>query len=133
METTPSIEKFLQEPRYLVFATVGNDGTPHQTIVWYEFKDGDFKISTTTDRGKYINALRDPKVSMLVYDTENNYRYVAAQGRVNDITTENAHDFIEHLSQRYMNSPYYNKKQDREKEDRVIITITPYHFYMIGL
>ncbi len=53
MEFPQDISDFLKEPNYMVIATVGKDGSPHQTLVWFDYQDGQFKISTTTSRMKY--------------------------------------------------------------------------------
>lgn len=131
MEFPQNIKDFLREPNYLVFGTNGKSGYPQMTLVWFEFKDGLFRISTVTNRIKYKNVTRDPHVTMVIYDRGNPYRYVQIRGDVTDITREGAHDFIDHLSARYTGNAKY-KADPQRKEDRVIISITPNSLYSVG-
>ncbi|MBI4157624.1 PPOX class F420-dependent oxidoreductase [Candidatus Woesebacteria bacterium] len=131
MDFPENIVDFLREPNYLVFGTNGKNGYPQMTIVWFEFKDGIFRISTVADRIKYKNVKRDPKVTILIYDRGNPYRYVQIRGDVAGITREGGHDFIDHLSSRYTGNAKYKADPER-KEDRVIISIKPKSLYSVG-
>lgn len=131
MHFSKSILDFLREPNFMVLATIATDGRPQMTIVWFEYADGVFRVSTTTPRVKYKNVIRDPRVSFIIYDRGNPYRYLQAQGTVSSITKEAAHDFIDRLSARYTGSPTYKRDPER-KEDRVILTITPDRFFAAG-
>ena len=115
----------------MVLGTNNKSGHPQMTLVWFEFRDGVFKISTVTDRVKYKNVVRDPHVTMLIYDRGNPYRYIQTQGDVTDITKEGAHEFIDHLSGRYTGNAKYKADPDW-KEDRVIITMTPKTLFSVG-
>ncbi len=131
MDFPQNISEFLHEPNYMVFGTNGGGGHPQMTIVWFEFKDGIFRISTVADRVKYKNVKRDPKVTILIYDRGNPYRYVQIRGDVTDVTREGGHDFIDHLSVRYTGNAKYKADPER-KEDRVIISIEPKRLYSVG-
>ena len=131
MNFSQNILDFLREPNYMVFGTIGKSGYPQMTLVWFEFSNGVLRISTTTDRVKYKNVSRDPHVALVIYDRGNPYRYVQIRGMVSDVTKEGAHEFIDHLSGRYTGNAKY--KADPEwKEDRVIITVTPEQFSLVG-
>ena len=122
---------FLKEPNFMVLATLRNDGSVQATIVWFEYADRLFRISTTTERVKYKNLSRDPRATMLVYDRGNPYRYLQIGGKVSNITKEGGHDFIDKLSGRYTGNAKYKNDPDR-KEDRVVISIEPMRFSSIG-
>ena len=94
-ELTETLKEFVKQPNPAVLATLRKDGTPHQTIVWYEYdeEDDEVRISLTDTRAKYKNALRDPRVSLTVVSTEsarwlteddaqkNAYKEVVLEGR----------------------------------------------------
>src|SRR5262249_36020938 len=61
---------------YAVVATVGEDGSPQTTIVWVDEEDGRPVFNTTNRRAKGRNLRRDPRLSILVWDNDNPYRYV---------------------------------------------------------
>jgi PPOX class probable F420-dependent enzyme len=73
---------FLEEPRFAVLATIGSDGTPQQTVMWYELRGDQIMMNTTADRVKNANVRRDPRVSVCF---EEGYRYVTIWGRVEEI------------------------------------------------
>ncbi len=67
-EMTPEQDKFLREHDLCVLATGRKDGSPQVSTVYYHFDGTDIVISATTDRWKYINAMRQPRVAVLVND-----------------------------------------------------------------
>lgn len=131
MNFPKNILDFFKEPNYMVLGTLNKNGSPQMTIVWFEYADGVFKISTTMERIKYKNVARDPRVACVIYDRGNPYRYIQIQGSVVNITTEGGHDFIDHLSRRYTGNPTYKNDPER-KENRVIISITPARYSGVG-
>ena len=74
---------FLSEPRFAVLATINSDGTPQQTVMWYELRDDTIVMNTTVSRLKGRNLARDPRISICV---EDGYRYVtiAGEARLDD-------------------------------------------------
>ncbi len=76
---TPGMRAFLAEPRFAVLATVNPDGSPHQTVMWFEL-DGDLILfNTRRGRVKTRNLARDDRVSLCVEDA---YRFVSIAGRI---------------------------------------------------
>lgn len=126
-----NILDFLKEPNFMVLATLRKDGSPQSTIVWFEYADGVFRVSTTTERVKYKNVVSDPRVTLLIYDRGNPYRYLQIGGTVSNITKEGGHDFIDTLSGRYTGNAKYKNDPER-KEDRVIISIEPLRYNSVG-
>ncbi|MCC6236114.1 MAG: TIGR03618 family F420-dependent PPOX class oxidoreductase [Dehalococcoidia bacterium] len=68
VEMTPEQDRFLREHDLCVLATGRRDGSPQVSTVYYHFDGTDLVISATTDRWKYINAMRQPRVAILVND-----------------------------------------------------------------
>jgi PPOX class probable F420-dependent enzyme len=61
-------------------STVGKDGAPQVTALWY-LADGDAVVlSLTTDRQKYKNAVRHPRVTLFVIDPTNPFRTLEIRG-----------------------------------------------------
>ncbi len=59
---------YLAERQLCVLGTGRRDGSPQLSMVTYLFDGARFLISVTTDRAKYWNAQRQPRVSILVPD-----------------------------------------------------------------
>lgn len=92
--------EFVREPRFAVLATIGHDGTPQQTVIWYDLRGDQIMMNTTADRVKMENILRDPRVSICIPD---GYRFVTIRGRVVDVIEDQkvAVDDILSLAVRY--------------------------------
>jgi len=63
-ELSESVRRFLAEPRFAVLATINADGTPQQSVMWYELRDGYILMNTAAGRVKDLNVRRDPRVSV---------------------------------------------------------------------
>jgi PPOX class probable F420-dependent enzyme len=67
---------------FATLATLEPDGSPHTSVVWIAREDDTLVFSTVLGRRKADNMARDPRVSVLVLDAANPYRYLEARGRV---------------------------------------------------
>ena len=72
----PEFDAFLAEPRNAIMCIARGTGRPpHATPVWFEYRDGVFRISITRTRVKYRLLLDAPNVT-LVIDAPVTYRTV---------------------------------------------------------
>jgi PPOX class probable F420-dependent enzyme len=120
----PKAEAFLKGVYFGKLATTKKDGSPHVTPIWYMLDEGKLIVNTTTDRVKYRNIKRDPRVSFLVDD---GYPYIMIQGRARIATERDALKDIEKLAIRYTGEEKGRKAaRDRYwKQPRVSIEIVP--------
>jgi PPOX class probable F420-dependent enzyme len=71
----------LEERRYPVMATIGPDGRPSQSVVWFDLdpeRDDTVILNTLEGRLKDRHLRRDPRLSLCF---EDGYRYVTLEGR----------------------------------------------------
>ncbi len=73
---------FLAEPRFAVLGTVNRDGTPQQSVMWYELRGDDIVLNTARGRVKERNLSRDRRASFLV---EDGYAFFRAEGEIDMI------------------------------------------------
>ncbi len=66
-----------------VFVTIGPDGAPHASPVWFLFDGTNVSVSTTADRQKHRNMVRDHRVAFTVFDPAKPLRYLEIRGTVN--------------------------------------------------
>jgi PPOX class probable F420-dependent enzyme len=66
--TEDEIRTFLEEKKSLQVATLGKDGAPHLTTLWYAVVDGDIVFETFTKSQKIVNLHRDPRIAVLLED-----------------------------------------------------------------
>jgi PPOX class probable F420-dependent enzyme len=62
------ITAYLAASHIAVVATVNRNGHPHLTPNWYRYDGKVLSLITRTDRLKYRNLQRDPRISVCVYD-----------------------------------------------------------------
>lgn len=66
--TDAEIEAFIEERKSLQVATLGADGAPHLTTLWFAVVDGEIVFETFTKSQKVVNLRRDPRIAVLVED-----------------------------------------------------------------
>ncbi|MCV7029019.1 pyridoxamine 5'-phosphate oxidase family protein [Mycobacterium sherrisii] len=76
------IADFVEKSRTGTLATVGPDGHPHLTAMWYAVVDGEIWLETKAKSQKAVNLTRDPRVSFLIEDghTYDTLRGVSFEG-----------------------------------------------------
>lgn len=76
------ITDFVNRSRTGTLATIGPDGQPHLTAMWYAVVDGEIWLETKAKSQKAVNLKRDPRVSFLLEDgdTYDTLRGVSFEG-----------------------------------------------------
>lgn len=76
------IAEFVASSRTGTLATVGPDGQPHLTAMWYGVVDGEIWLETKAKSQKAVNLRRDSRVSFLLEDgqTYDTLRGVSFEG-----------------------------------------------------
>lgn len=123
MQLEEKVREFLREPRFGVLATTKRDGTPQQSVIWYDLDGGDILMNTATGRAKNSNLRRDSRASLCVAD---GYRYVTVEGTVeieDDQTIAQAD--IRRLAIRYDGEESGNRQADEKfsRQQRVTVRL----------
>ena len=121
-------QRMLDGNTVVTLATVNPDGSPQASPVWATRDGDDVLMSTLVGRKKERNLGNDPRVTVVVVNPENPYEYVEIRGTAS-LSTENARDLIEQLSQKYTGGPYSN---DGPGDERVVVRVTPEHVTGMG-
>ena len=116
----PRLKAFTDEPLPIVLGTVRRDGSVQMNPLWYEYRDGQIWLNGGEQRGWFKHTRRDPRVTLLLVDPKNMFRWAQIQGRLAGTSTEGADEHIDRLAHRYQGGPYRNPKIDR-----MIIRIEP--------
>lgn len=91
--------KLLEQPYFAVLATINHDGSPQQTVMWYELIGDRIMMNTEAGRIKESNIRRDPRISICV---EEEYNYVTIDGHAElDNHPERSQADIARLARRY--------------------------------
>lgn len=114
----------LDGPHVATLATSNADGRPQSSVIFVK-RDGDTVVfSTIKGRLKTRNMMRDPRVSLLVRDSEAG-RYVEIRGDV-DITDDPEKSLLYEMYDRYMGGA---EPPPEPEADRLIVRITPVKVY----
>lgn len=68
MALTPEQDTYLKEHRLAVLATGRKDGSPQVSTIMYNYDGTDIITSVKSFTAKWNNALRQPKVALLIND-----------------------------------------------------------------
>ena len=113
--------EFLENPYYAVVTTLRPDGSPHNTVVWVDLKDGDVAFNTSVGRAKERHLRNDPRVAVMVVNPANAYHWVSVSG-TGELTTDGADAHIDALSNKYLGKDYPYRQPG---EQRVTIRVRP--------
>jgi PPOX class probable F420-dependent enzyme len=99
--SNPKVQKILQSKAFAHLATVAPDGEPQSSPMWFLW-DGEYiKFTHTTQRQKYRNIKRDPRVAISITDVDNPYTYAEFRGVVERIEEDPKGDFFNELAVHY--------------------------------
>lgn len=111
-------------------ATIGPKGEPQVNPVWFGWDGRHISFSQTTNRQKYRNLQREPRVALSVVDPKNPYRYLEVRGRVVRIDPDPNLDFINSMAKKYLGQDKYPWHQPGD--ERVVVVVEPEHTTQMG-
>jgi PPOX class probable F420-dependent enzyme len=130
MTTFPESHGDLLDGQVATLATVGRDGFPQLTEVWFLLdEDDELKLSLNTSRIKTRNLTERPQCSLLVLDLENPYRYLEVRGLAR-IESDDDYAFARKVGAKYDADL---KVHDGPGDRRVVITIEPSNIYAVDM
>lgn len=121
MSSIPASHRDLLESDVAVFATVGSDGRPQLSAVWFLAQGDTVAVSLNTTRQKTKNLEANPAATLFILDRQNPYRYLEIRG---DAVVEPDDDFAfaSSVGAKYNADP---REYDAPGDHRVKVTIRP--------
>ena len=113
----------LDRPLLAMLGTIQPDGTPQVMPMWADLADGLIRVSTAIGRQKHANMMKNPHVSVLIVDPDDDFRFIEVRGDVVLITAEGANEHADKLIAEYR-GPSHVPTAPRS-ETRVIVSIQP--------
>jgi PPOX class probable F420-dependent enzyme len=123
-------QEFLRNPFVGVLTDLRADGSPHSTVVWVDVDEQGVLFNTAYGRLKPRNIVRDPRVSLLVVDPADHYRWLAVSGTAT-LVDEGADDHIDRLAKKYLGVDEYPNRTPEER--RVTVRIGADRIFARGL
>jgi PPOX class probable F420-dependent enzyme len=111
-------------------ATVGPDGRPQVSAVWFLNDDGTVKVSLNVARQKTKNLTANPAVTVFILDPANPARYLEIRG---DATLEPDDDyaFADRLGAKYGGADL--RAMDGPDGRRVVVSVDPVRINAVDL
>jgi PPOX class probable F420-dependent enzyme len=128
--TVPESHADLLDAPIATLATVGRDGRPQTSTVWFLAEDGVVRFSLHTDRQKTKNLQANPVIGVHIQDGANPARYLELRG---DATIEPDDDyaFADRVGAKYGGVDL--RVMDAGRPARVVVTVKPTRVNAVNL
>jgi PPOX class probable F420-dependent enzyme len=121
MPVIPASHRDLLDGQFATLATIGPDGRPQVSEVWF-LADGDkVSISLNDSRQKTRNLQANPAASVFLLDLAMPYRYLEIRGDA-EITPDDDYTFADRVGAKYQSDL---RAHDQPGQSRVVVTINP--------
>jgi PPOX class probable F420-dependent enzyme len=118
----PASHRDLLQTNVAVLATLGQDGYPQVTALWFlAGDDGVVRLSLNTTRQKVKNLQRRPECTLFLLDPANPYRTLEIRARA-EVQPDPDYVFADQLGRKYHADLRQN---DGPGESRVVVTLHP--------
>ena len=130
MATVPDSHRDLLDAPVATLATVGADGRPQVSAVWFLADDDQVRVSLNTSRQKTKNLTKNPAATLFILDTANPARYLELRGDAK-VVADPDYVFADQLAGKYGGVDLRN--MDQPGESRVVVTIEPVRVNAVDL
>jgi len=121
MPAIPASHRDLLDGQFATLATVGPDGRPQLSEVWF-LADGDaVAVSLNTSRQKTKNLRANPAVNLFLLDLAVPYRYLELRGDA-EVVADDDYAFSDQVGAKYHADL---RQHDQPGQSRVKVTIRP--------
>jgi PPOX class probable F420-dependent enzyme len=130
MTNFPDSHRDLLDAQVATLATIGGNGFPQLTEVWFLHDDGELKTSLNSSRLKTRNLQKRPQCSLFLLDLQNPYRYLEVRGNA-QLEPDDDYAFARKLAAKYGGPDL--SEHDNPGESRLIVTIAPANVYAVDM
>jgi PPOX class probable F420-dependent enzyme len=121
MSVIPDSHRDLLSAQVATLATMGTDGRPQLSEVWFLAEGDTVSISLNSTRQKTKNLSRNPACNLFILDLANPYRYLELRGDA-EITPDADYAFATKVGAKYGADV---RAHDHPGESRVVVTVRP--------
>jgi PPOX class probable F420-dependent enzyme len=125
----PPSHRDLLGSQFATLGTVGPDGRPQLSEVWFLADDETIRISLSTTRQKTRNLTARPAASLFLLDLANPFRYLEVRGDA-EIAPDPGYSFADQVGAKYGADL---RQYDQPGEERVVVTIRPVRVHAVDM
>lgn len=120
----------LQAALTATLSTVGKDGLPQVTALWYLFEDGKLKLSLNGNRQKFKNIAARPQATLFILDPTNQMHAIEVRANLS-IAVDTDLAFTDRLIAHYGN-PFNVRDIDGPDDHRYELVLQPVKINTVG-
>jgi len=130
MTTFPETHRDLLKTDVAILATIGPDGSPQVTALWFLLDEDDtVKLSLNTSRQKVKNLQTHPECTLFILDRTNPLRTLEIRARA-ELSSDADYSFADKVGSKYGMDL---RAIDQPGEQRVVVTLRPIKVNAIDL
>lgn len=129
MTEIPASHRDLLDAQVATLATIGDDGLPQLSEVWFIYDGDELKVSLSSARAKTANLRKRSGCSLLILDLANPYRYLEVRGHAKLDDAAGA-ELAEKVGAKYGADL---AQYDGPGDTRVAVTIEPTKVYPVDM
>jgi PPOX class probable F420-dependent enzyme len=119
----------LLNTQFATLATIGPDGRPQLSEVWFLAQGDTVSLSLNTSRQKTKNLMANPAVNLFLLDLAVPYRYLELRGDV-EVAADDDYAFADQVGAKYDSDL---RLHDQPGQSRVKVTIKPVRINAVNM
>jgi PPOX class probable F420-dependent enzyme len=127
--SVPDSHRDLLEAPVATLATIGPDGRPQLSAVWFLAAGDVVRISLNTSRQKTRNLQANPATNLFILDTANPLRYLEIRGDAH-VEQDDDYSFAAEVGGKYGTDM---RQMDGPGQQRVVVTVAPTRINAVDL
>jgi PPOX class probable F420-dependent enzyme len=129
MPEIPASHRDLLDGQFATLATIGQDGRPQLSEVWFLAEGDTIGLSLNTSRQKTKNLMANAAANVYLLDLANPYRYLEIRGDA-EISPDDDYSFASKVGAKYSADL---RAHDRPGDSRVKVVIHPVRINAIDM
>jgi PPOX class probable F420-dependent enzyme len=125
----PATFRDLLDTQFATLATIGPDGRPQLSEVWFLAQGDTVSLSLNASRQKTKNLMASPAVNLFLLDLAVPYRYLELRGDA-EVTADDDYAFADQVGAKYDSDL---RLHDQPGQSRVKVTIKPVRINAVNM
>ena len=122
MTLIPDSHRDLLDTQFATLATIGPDGRPQLSEVWFLAEGDTIRLSLNDSRQKTKNLMARPETNVFILDLTVPFRYLEVRGDA-EVTPDDDYAFADKVGAKYGGADL--RLHDQPGDKRVVVTVRP--------